>query len=75
MLLLEQFADLSDREVHEPVGYNLLYRAFVGLTADELVADDTTLVKFRGRIGEAGIRTGLETLNTQWATAGLVGAA
>jgi transposase len=31
MLLLEQYADLSDREVHEQVGYNLLYRAFVGL--------------------------------------------
>jgi IS5 family transposase len=73
MLVLEQFADLSDREVHEQVGYNLLYRTFVGLTADEPVPDDTTLVKFRDRVGEAGIRRVFETLNTQWAAAGLLG--
>ena len=54
MLILEQYADLSDREVHEQVGYNLLYRAFVGLGVEEAVPDDTTLVRFRARIGEAG---------------------
>lgn len=73
MLLLEQFADLSDREVHEQVGYNLLYRAFVGLGVDEPVPDDTTLVKFRDRVGEAGLRQVFEALNTQWAAAGLIG--
>lgn len=73
MLLLEQFADLSDREVHEQVGYNLLYRAFVGLGADEPVPDDTTLVKFRDRVGEEGIRQVFATLNQQWAAAGLIG--
>lgn len=73
MLVLEQFADLSDREVHEQVGYNLLYRAFVGLGADDPVPDDTTLVRFRERVGEEGIRTVFETLNTQWAAAGLIG--
>ena len=73
MLFLEQFADLSDREVHEQVGYNLLYRAFVGRGADELVPDDTTLVRFRERIGAAGLRQVFETLNAQWAAAGLLG--
>lgn len=73
MLLLEQFADLSDREVHEQVGYNLLYRAFVGLAADDPVPDDTTLVRFRARVGEAGIRRVFEALNQQWAAAGLIG--
>jgi hypothetical protein len=50
-LLLEQYADLSDREVHEQVGYNLLYRAFAGLGVDDPVPDDTTL---EGGEGERG---------------------
>ena len=74
MLLLEQFADLSDREVAEQVGYNLLYRAFVGLGADAPVPDDTTLVRFRERVGTDGLRQVFETLNAQWAAAGLLGA-
>jgi IS5 family transposase len=74
MLVLEQFADLSDREVHEQVGYNLLYRAFVGLGVDDPVPDDTTLVRFRARVGEAGLRAVFERLNPQWAAAGLIGA-
>lgn len=72
MLVLEQYADLSDREVHEQVGYNLLYRAFVGLGADERVPDDTTLVVFRKRIGEEGVRRILALLNRQWEAAGLI---
>lgn len=72
MLLLEQYADLSDREVHEQVGYNLLYRAFVGLGVDEPVPDDTTLVRFRARVGEAGMRAVFAVLNRQWEAAGLI---
>jgi len=73
MLVLEQYADLSDREVHEQVGYNLLYRAFVGLGPDEEVPDDTTLVKFRGRVGEEGVEKVFAELNRQWEAAGLIG--
>lgn len=73
MLVLEQYADLSDREGHEQVGYNLLYRAFVGLGADAPVPDDTTLVRFRARVGEGGIRQVFDALNRQWAAAGLIG--
>lgn len=72
MLVLEQFADLSDRQVHEEVGYNLLYRSFVGIPADEAVPDDTTLVTFRARIGEQGTRTVFELLNRGWEAAGLI---
>lgn len=74
MLVLEQFADLSDREVHEQVGYNLLYRAFVGLGVDEPVPDDTTLVRFRDRVGADGIQAVFELVNQQWAAGGLIGA-
>jgi len=73
MLLLEQYGDLSDRQVSEQVGYNLLYRAFVGLGIDEAVPDDTTLVKFRERLGEEGVRKIFELVNSQWAAAGLMG--
>lgn len=73
MLVLEQYADLSDREVHEHVGYNLLYRAFVGLGPDELVPDDTTLVKFRARVGQEGMEKVFAELNRQWEAAGLIG--
>ena len=54
MRILEQYADLSDREVHEQVGYNLLYRAFVGLGVEDAVPDDTTLERFRVPHREAG---------------------
>jgi len=74
MLVLEQFADLSDREVHAQVGYNLLDRAFVGLGVDEPVPDDTTLVRLRDRVGADGIRAVFELVNQQWAAGGLIGA-
>jgi IS5 family transposase len=73
MLILEDYADLSDREVSEQVAYNLLYRAFVGLGVDEAVPDDTTLVCFRTRLGEAGVREVLDLLNRQWEACGLIG--
>lgn len=73
MLIVQHYADLSDREVHEQVGYNLLYRAFVGLGLEDPVPDDTTLVRFRQRVGEEGVRKVLETLNRRWEAAGLIG--
>jgi IS5 family transposase len=73
MLVLEHFGDLSDREVSEQVAYNLLYRSFVGLGVDEAVPDDTTLVRFRDRLGEAGVRKVFDLLNRQWESRGLIG--
>jgi IS5 family transposase len=73
MLVLEHFGDLSDREVSEQVAYNLLYRSFVGLGVDEAVPDDTTLVRFRDRLGEQGVREVFDLLNRQWESRGLIG--
>jgi IS5 family transposase len=73
MPILEQYTDLSDREVHEQVGYNLPYRAFVGLGMNDPLPDHTTLVRFRARVGEAGIRAVFEVLTQQRAAAGLIG--
>ena len=55
------------------MSYNLLYRSFVGLGADEAVPDDTTLVVFRQRIGEEGVRKVFSLLNRRWEVAGLIG--
>jgi IS5 family transposase len=74
MMVLQQYADLSDREVAEQTGYNLLYRAFVGLGLEEGVPDDTTLVRFRLRLGEQGVRQVFELLLQRWQQVGLVGA-
>ncbi len=73
MLVLEEYADLSDRQVSEQVAYNLLYRAFVGLDLDEAVPDDTTLVTFRSRLGTEGVREVFELLNERWREQGLIG--
>jgi IS5 family transposase len=73
MLILEQYADLSDRDVAEQTGYNLLYRTFVGVGLEETVPDDTTLVRFRARLGEQGLREVFEAVLSQWQAAGLIG--
>lgn len=75
MLFLETYADLSDREIAQAVGYNLLYRAFVGIPLDQPVPDDTTLVRFRERIGAEGLAQVWEAFRTRLAQAGLLGRA
>ena len=52
MLFLEYYANLSDVQVARQCQYNLLYRAFVGLSIEDQTPDDTTLVVFRRRLGE-----------------------
>jgi IS5 family transposase len=73
MLIVQQYANLSDEEVEAQVGYNLLYREFVGLGLEERVPDATSLVALRERLGVAGVRALFDTLNVQWDAAGLLG--
>jgi len=73
MLLLGQYGDLSDREVEEQVGYNLLYRAFVGLGVEDAVPDSTTLVRFWERVGEEGMRVVFAAIDEEMEAAGLIG--
>lgn len=56
MLLLEYLYGLSDRQVCFQVNCNILFKWFCGLDIDERVPDDTTLVKFRKRLGEEGFK-------------------
>jgi len=56
MNLLEYLYNLSDREVVRECKVNFLFRLFVGLKPFERVPDDTTLVKFRARLGKDGFK-------------------
>jgi hypothetical protein len=48
--------DLSDREVEEQATFNLVYKWFLGLSAEELPPDHTTLCRFRVRLGAEGFQ-------------------
>jgi len=54
MHLLEYLYNLSDVMVSQAVNCNILFKWFCNLDIDENVPDDTTLVKFRKRLGEGG---------------------
>ncbi|MCK4419835.1 transposase, partial [Candidatus Aerophobetes bacterium] len=56
MLFLQYYANLSDRGVSKAVKRDVLFRYFVGLSIEDEVPDDTTLVKFRSRLGEERFR-------------------
>lgn len=56
MLFLEYHYNLSDYEVVEQVRTNILFRFFCGLGISDDTPDDTTLVKFRARLGEQGFK-------------------
>ena len=52
ILFLEFYYNLSDVEVAGQLKFNILFRYFVGLKAEDSIPDDTSLVIFRKRLGE-----------------------
>ena len=52
ILFLEFYYNLSDVEVVKQLKFNVLFRYFVGLQAEDPIPDDTSLVIFRKRLGE-----------------------
>jgi transposase, IS5 family len=50
MLLLQQYYDLSDPELELAVADRISFRKFVGLSFEDSVPDETTMVRFRQRI-------------------------
>lgn len=72
MLYLSVYPNLSDRQVAEQVRDTRLYREFVGLGLEEDVPDDTTLVRFRQRVGAEGLRAVFTPLTAAAKAAGLV---
>ena len=54
MLLVSFLYHLSERQVEEVANFNLAVKCFLGLAADELAPDHSTLTAFKGRILENG---------------------
>lgn len=52
ILFLEFYYNLSDVEVARQLKFNVLFRYFTDLKAEDLIPDDTSLVVFRRRLGE-----------------------
>jgi len=52
ILFLEFYYNLSDVEVVRQLKFNVLFRYFVGLKAEDSIPEDTSLVIFRKRLGE-----------------------
>ena len=51
ILLLQFLYDISDRRIMEEVRYNMAFKWFCGLEADEEPPHPTTLTRFRARLG------------------------
>jgi len=52
ILFLEFYYNLSDVEIAKQLKFNVLFRYFVGLRAEDPLPDDTSLVVFRKRLTE-----------------------
>jgi len=53
MLLTAFLYNLSERQVEEVAIFNLPVKCFLGLAADELAPDHSTLTAFKSRIADA----------------------
>ncbi len=51
MIYLQFMFNISDRDIEEQVRYNMVYKWFIGLSAEELPPDHSTLSVFRERLG------------------------
>lgn len=56
MVFLQFFYDLADREVEEHCVWNLAFKCFLGLSAEEMPPDHTSLCRFRQRLGVEGFQ-------------------
>jgi len=62
MLLVAYLYDLSERQVEEVANFHLPVKCFLGLAADELAPDHSTLTAFKSRIVENGRLEAFEEL-------------
>jgi len=56
MVFLQFLYDLSDRDIEEQCTWNLLFKSFLGLSAEELPPDHTVFCRFRQRLGAEGFQ-------------------
>jgi transposase, IS5 family len=72
MVFLQFLYDLSDRDVEEQCTWNLLFKSFLGLSAEELPPDHTVLCRFRQRLGAEGFQRLFNQVVEQARSQGLV---
>ncbi len=56
MVFLQFLYDLSDRDIEEQCTWNMLFKCFLGLSAEELPPDHSTLCRLRLRLGAEGFQ-------------------
>lgn len=71
--VLQFLFNLSDEEAVKQVGFNLLYRAFVGIGWNDAVPDSTVLCRFRARVGPERVRRAFDALLARARAQGLLG--
>jgi IS5 family transposase len=54
MLLMAYLYGISERQVEEVANLNLAVKCFLGLGADQLAPDHSTLARFKGRLLDVG---------------------
>ncbi|MCL6622779.1 MAG: transposase [Syntrophobacterales bacterium] len=72
MVFLQFLYDLSDREIEERATWDLAFKYFLGLSAEELPPDHTTLCRFRMRLGAEGFQKLFNQVVAQAREKGLV---
>ena len=72
MVFLQFLYDLSDRDIEEQCTWNLLFKSFLGLSAEEMPPDHTVLCRFRQRLGAEGFQKLFNQVVEQARAQGLV---
>jgi IS5 family transposase len=72
MVFLQFLYDLSDRDIEEQATWNMMFKCFLGLSAEELPPDHTTLCRFRQRLGAEGFQRLFNQVVEQARAQGLV---
>ena len=72
MVFLQFLYDLSDRDIEEQCTWNLLFKSFLGLSAEEMPPDHTVLCRFRQRLGAEGFQRLFNQVVEQARAQGLV---
>jgi IS5 family transposase len=72
MVFLQFFYDLSDRQLEDQATWNLMFKCFLGLRAEELPPDHTTLCRFRLCLGAEGFQRLFNQVVEQARATGLV---
>lgn len=72
LVFLQFLYDLSDRQLEEQATWNMMFKWFLGLSAEELPPDHTTLCRFRQRLGAEGFQRLFNQVVEQARAQGLV---